>query len=115
MSATCPLCRQAVAPDELHLDADRHWVARGGRHVQLPPAEFAIAALLARTRPHVLSREAILHRLYTLDDRYPCSKLIDVYLCRMRRHLRPLGIEIVNSFAAGWTLKLVPVEAAAAA
>lgn len=75
---------------EINLNAKK--VYANGKQVTLTKKEYQIAEILALRKGSVLSKEAILDHLYGgLDE--PNAKIIDVFICKIRKKLQVLGIE----------------------
>lgn len=49
-------------------------------------------------------KEALMEALYPHDQDAGDVKILDVWVCHMRRKLKPWGIEIVTVYADGWRL-----------
>lgn len=63
-----------------------------GKPVTLTKKEYQIAEILALRKGVVLSKEAILDHLYGgLDE--PNPKIIDVFICKIRKKLQMLGVD----------------------
>ena len=63
-----------------------------GKPVTLTKKEYQIAEILALRKGAVLSKEAILDHLYGgLDE--PNPKIIDVFICKIRKKLQSMGVE----------------------
>ena len=74
----------------LSLDLGAKEVAVQGRTVHLTGKEYAILELLLMRRGTVLSKENFLDHLYGgLDE--PDSKIIDVFVCKLRKKLQVAG------------------------
>jgi two-component system, cell cycle response regulator CtrA len=54
----------------------------------------------------VATKEAILTALYwdRATDEEPDQKIIDVFVCKLRKKLAPFGVEIATLWGRGWTL-----------
>ena len=86
---------------DLALDPRRHLVTRGERPIQLTTREYELLELFLRHPGEVLSKEAILDRLwgYAFDD-----NLVEVYVGYLRRKLgQPPLIETLRG--AGYVLR----------
>jgi two-component system cell cycle response regulator CtrA len=80
------LCIGAV---EINMNAKKIFVR--GKAVTLTKKEYQIAEILALRKGAVLSKEAILDHLYGgLDE--PNPKIIDVFICKIRKKLQLLGV-----------------------
>jgi DNA-binding response OmpR family regulator len=53
-----------------------------------------------------LSKNAACRALYShrIDDNIPAEKIVDVFVCNMRKKLKPHGIEIGTAWGAGYYL-----------
>lgn len=73
---------------EINMNAKK--VSVGGRQASLTKKEYQIIEILALRKGCVLSKEALLDHLYGgLDE--PNPKIIDVFICKIRRKLQALG------------------------
>ena len=100
----------AIGPVGLNLDSRAVHVH--GRPVRLTGKEFAILELLALRRGMVMTKEAILNHLYGgLDE--PEMKIIDVFVCKLRKKLADAGAPEV--IATVWGRGYIAREPAPAA
>jgi two-component system cell cycle response regulator CtrA len=75
---------------EINMNAKK--IYAHGKPVTLTKKEYQIAEILALRKGAVLSKEAILDHLYGgLDE--PNPKIIDVFICKIRKKLQALGVE----------------------
>ena len=75
---------------EINMDAKKIYAR--GQPVTLTKKEYQIAEILALRKGVVLSKEAILDHLYGgLDE--PNPKIIDVFICKIRKKLQSLGVD----------------------
>ncbi|OYY04543.1 MAG: two-component system response regulator [Acidocella sp. 35-58-6] len=75
---------------EINMNAKKLYAK--GQAVPLTKKEYQIAEILALRKGAVLSKEAILDHLYGgLDE--PNPKIIDVFICKIRKKLQMLGVE----------------------
>lgn len=74
------------------------------------PIEYRLTAseqrmLGALMRRALLTKEAALAALYTDSHRDPAEpKIVDVFICKMRKKLTPFGIEIATAWGQGYRL-----------
>jgi len=100
----------ALGPVSLNLDSREVHVH--GRQVQLTGKEFAILQLLVLRKGIVLGKDAILGQLYGGMDE-PEAKIIDVFVCKLRRKLDQAGApEVIGTV---WGRGYVMRDPAAAA
>jgi two-component system cell cycle response regulator CtrA len=75
---------------EINMNAKKIYAR--GKPVTLTKKEYQIAEILALRKGVVLSKEAILDHLYGgLDE--PNPKIIDVFICKIRKKLQSLGVD----------------------
>jgi two-component system cell cycle response regulator CtrA len=75
---------------EINMNAKKIYAK--GKPVTLTKKEYQIAEILALRKGAVLSKEAILDHLYGgLDE--PNPKIIDVFICKIRKKLQALGVD----------------------
>jgi two-component system cell cycle response regulator CtrA len=79
-----------VGPLVLNLDSRE--VLAAGQQVHLTGKEYAILELLVLRKGMVLTKEAFLNHLYGGMDE-PEMKIIDVFICKLRKKLAQAGAE----------------------
>ncbi|WP_315920392.1 winged helix-turn-helix domain-containing protein [Mesorhizobium sp. SP-1A] len=101
----CPCCGQPLPLDgDLRID-DAGFVVRGGAFATLTQQEHAVLTALQMASPRIRSREQLLADLYQLRcDEEPEIKIIDVWVCKLRKKLKPLGINIDTVWGRGYRL-----------
>lgn len=104
MPHDCPLCG-ATAAIPLTILLDRGMVVVGDRFVVIPASEVMLLQRLAEVFPRLLSRAAAMEWLYQLrPDAEPEIKIVDVFICKLRKKLAPLGIKIDTYWGRGYAL-----------
>jgi two-component system cell cycle response regulator CtrA len=79
------------------LDRDRQSVTVDGRPVTITGREFEVLETLLLRRSALLSKERFMNRLYG-DEEGPDQRIIDVFVCKLRRKLAAAGAaEIVRT------------------
>jgi two-component system cell cycle response regulator CtrA len=89
----------------LSLDLERREVTANGIAVALTGKEFELLQLLMLRKNLVLTKEAILDQLYGgLDE--PEVKIIDVFVCKIRKKLARAGLDNVigTVWGRGYTI-----------
>ena len=71
---------------DLELDPERYQVRRGGDEIELTLIEFRLLQALMHAPGHVLTREALIARLYD-DEPDVIDRVIDVHIGKLRRKL----------------------------
>ena len=97
----------------LTLNLDSREVLVDGAAVHLTGKEYAILELLVLRKGMVLTKEAFLNHLYGGMDE-PEMKIIDVFICKLRRKLADAGAGnlIGTVWGRGYMMRDVPVPAA---
>jgi DNA-binding response OmpR family regulator len=105
----CPCCRQPLPESsDLLVDEEAGILIRGGRIAALTPQEASLFLSLRQVMPRIRTKEQLLSDLYRIGDEEPLIKIIDVFVCKLRRKLQPLGVEIETAWGRGY--RLVPTK-----
>lgn len=91
----------------LCIDFARNMVSVAGKPVSLTRKEYQILHLLAMRKGTVLNKDAFLNHLYGGVDE-PESKIIDVFVCKLRRKLQKAGLsgtQIETIWGQGYVLR----------
>jgi two-component system, cell cycle response regulator CtrA len=90
----------------LSLDLERHEVLANGKLVPLTGKEFQILQLLMLRKNMILTKEAILVQIYSGMDE-PALKIIDVFVCKLRKKLAQAGLQDVigTVWGRGYTIR----------
>jgi two-component system response regulator MprA len=88
------------------LDPGRHAVRRGDREEALTPTEFRILGALAAGTGDIVRREALISAAWP-DGAIVHDNTVHVYLARIRRKLRRIGVtaEVENVRGVGYRLR----------
>lgn len=100
----CGECGQALPEyGGIVADSDRLRVTHGGMFAKLRPHEFEIFRLLLNKRGRTASKEYLLEWLYQFrpDCDWPDIKIIDQFLVKLRKALKPLGLTIGTVWSGG--------------
>lgn len=105
----CPCCGNGLNIGQgIVFHAESHTLVSSDFAIVLSGHEADVFGLFWRNRNsgRPVTRRAILDELYALDpDGGPDSDPVDVLLHRLRRRLVETGLEIVNIYNAGWTIR----------
>ncbi|WP_020179671.1 winged helix-turn-helix domain-containing protein [Methylopila sp. M107] len=70
---------------------------------RLTPSEAAVVGFLLK-RP-MASKDEILSALYSLrPDDPPAVKIVDVFVCKIRKKIKPFGVEIETVWGQGYRI-----------
>jgi DNA-binding response OmpR family regulator len=104
MTMACPCCgRPLPDSDEVTLDPSGI-VVRWGRFAALTVHEYEILQTLRQNAPRIMTKEALLSAVYQLRQEEPELKIIDVWVCKLRKKLKPLGINIDTVWGRGYRM-----------
>ena len=96
-----------VSVGNLEVDLNRHLALVAGTQLPLTRKEFRIVEFLALRKGSVLSKTAFLSHLYGGMDE-PEPKIIDVFICKLRRKLElagASGVSIDTVWGQGYVLR----------
>ena len=88
------LSRSRIALGPVVLDVDSHTVAVNGETVHVTEKEYRILEMLFQRSGSVIAKESFLSQIYGGNDQ-PNAKIIDVFICKLRRKLAQAGAEDV--------------------
>lgn len=71
----------------------------------LTGSEFAMFRILFERFGRVVSKEAFLDQMYQLTDKEPDIKIIDVFICKMRKKLKRTGLDVRTWWGRGYSLE----------
>jgi two-component system cell cycle response regulator CtrA len=100
----------AVGAVEINMNAKRIFV--GGKELHLTKKEYQIIEILVLRKGFVLSKETLLDHLYGgLDE--PNPKIVDVFICKIRRKLIAMGAGdlIETNWGRGYMISDKPAAA----
>jgi two-component system cell cycle response regulator CtrA len=89
-----------VTTGRLTLDLDRKIVEVDGAPIHLTEKEYQMLELLSLRKGMTLSKETFLNHLYGDKDE-PEMKIIDVFICKLRKKLDTAGPPLNSSATAG--------------
>lgn len=104
----CPCCGQTVQADGILIDDASGIIALNGRFVRLPAHAFALFQSLQKAGVRGKSKEQLMDDLYWRrnDDEEPDAKIIDVWVCKLRPLIAPLGIRIETLWGKGYRMQV---------
>lgn len=106
----CPACGQDLPVAAVNFDADSGVVTANGQSVNLTVNEADYYSCLAASWPRVVTREFLLDWVYDKDADGKHGKLPDVFIGRIRKKLKPLGVKIETAWGRGYHLIYPAVE-----
>jgi DNA-binding response OmpR family regulator len=104
-SCACPVCGAAVTDMPITFLPERGMVVANGKFAVLTGHEMMLVKRLAEIFPRVLTKESALEWMYQIGgDGEPEIKIIDVYICKARKKLLPIGVRIDTVWGKGYAL-----------
>lgn len=88
----------------LTLDLTLHSFSVGGRELELPRRERGLLELLFLKAGKVVTKEAIIQSLTTVDD-ILSDNAIEQYVSRLRRRIMPFGLNLRTARGIGYLLE----------
>ncbi len=101
----CPCCGAPLVDDgTVRVDEDGGLVTGKGQVANLTKQEFALFLTMWSGAPRTFSKEQLLNATadYGFDERE--IKIVDVFVCKARKKLKPLGIEIETVWGRGYRI-----------
>lgn len=108
MTNRCECCGQAVPEwGGIVADDDRGEVRFNGMAAAgMTVHQYGLFRALLDAKGRVLSKEQLLDRLYGLEaDDPPESKIVDVFVCKVRKVIEPIGLKIGTAWGRGYYLE----------
>lgn len=109
MGKTCSTCGQAVPTIQgLVVDDSRGEVRFAGKTVHLTSSQHRVFSYLANNPGRCVSKGNIADAIY-FDHRggeQPLDKIIDVFICKLRPLVAPLGLSIKTRWGRGYELEV---------
>jgi two-component system cell cycle response regulator CtrA len=75
----------------------------------MTPREWDLTSCLYANSPKIMSRQALLEAMYPNNASAPEMKIIDVFICKIRKKIKPHGMDIGLSWGKGY---FMPPESA---
>lgn len=109
----CPVCGGTLPEMPVTIFPERGIVVGGGRFATITGREGEVLARLCASYPNVVSKSALMDALYSGSiDAEPGEKIIDVFICKLRKKIEPLGIRIETAWGTGYSLGAMPLRPA---
>lgn len=100
------LSQSVVQLGDLLLSLETREVRFANVHIRLTSHEYAVLELLVLRRGHIITKEMFLNHLYNGIDE-PEMKIIDVFICKLRKKLSYAGCEglITTLWGQGYSIR----------
>lgn len=101
----CPFCQEPLKKlDRIVVDFDAGVAILDDRAIILTPNQAIILDTLVNAAPRQVSRELLMSRLYKTDADEPEIKIIDVFVCKLRKGLVGTKYRIDTLWGKGYKL-----------
>lgn len=88
------------------LDPERRILRVDGRRVHVSPREFIVLEVLMTRQDRVFTRNQLFDHLYSGEtDNEPEQRILDVFICRLRRKIAPHSRFIETVWGQGWRMR----------
>jgi two-component system cell cycle response regulator CtrA len=105
------ICEQVIRVGPLSFDMDSLEVTFNGRRIGLTKRECDILEILVQRKNKAVSKNTIMTHLYALERDEPDSKIVDVFICKLRRKLHNAGVPNLIKTVWGIGYQLVDQDA----
>ena len=103
-SHCCPTCGHTLPLLAEAIDEDAHIIVSNGRFAAFTESEFAIFSALYSAPGRLKTKEQLLYAVSSHIDEAPEIKIIDVYVCKIRKKLKGLNLVIDTVWGDGYRL-----------
>lgn len=105
---TCPLCGGKYEGHKgIYISDNSTEIVVDGVSIRLTRRQTQTLAALVKVYPRVASKDFLMDYVYGNEPEAdePEPKIFDVFMCRLRKILEPLGYEIETIWGVGYKLK----------
>ena len=81
---------------DIELDPDTHIVRKGGVTIELTALEYKLLLMLTQNKGSIVTRDAILDRIWDLAGKYVNDNTLTVYIGKLRNKLGQDAIKTVK-------------------
>jgi len=103
-NCACPTCGQDLPPETFAIDWDAGIIVAAGRFARLTRQEMALFTTLYNAKGAVRSKEQLLAAVTSFIDDEPEIKIVDVFVCKIRKKFAGLNVAIETVWGTGYRL-----------
>lgn len=107
-TCTCPTCGHTLPPETFAIDWDAGIIVAAGRFARLTRQEMAVFTTLYNAKGSVRSKEHLLAAVTSFIDDEPEIKIVDVFVCKIRKKFTGLNVAIETVWGTGY--RLMPIH-----
>lgn len=100
----CPTCGNALSPSVFIVDDEARIVVCNGRFASMTDSEFAIFQTLYGAAGRMKTKEQLLKAISSIVDEAPEIKIVDVYICKLRKKLAGMSLSIETLWGDGYRI-----------
>jgi DNA-binding response OmpR family regulator len=104
VTCACPTCGQPLPAESFSIDWDAGIIVAAGRFAQLTRQEMAVFTTLHSAKGGVRSKEQLLAAVTSFVDDEPEIKIVDVFVCKIRKKFAGLNLSIETVWGIGYRL-----------
>lgn len=113
MTDLCPTCRKPLGEQvRVLVDLESNIAILDGQALFLSPKQAEILECLASAMPLKVHKEELFRNLYQLEQEDPDQKIVDVFICHLRKALQTTGYRIETLWGTGYRLVRIERDAA---
>jgi DNA-binding response OmpR family regulator len=106
MDCPCPTCGKPIDFEDIRLESESGILIGRGRFATLTVKELAVFEILWDRPGKIFSKASLCDQVYSLlSDDGPVEKIIDVFVCKIRKKISGCGITIETVWGQGYRLK----------
>lgn len=104
----CPCCGQTTRGENIRVDLGENMFYFNGQGMRLQPRLAELAFILARRMPETVSHDVIIGQMWGDAEPASAENSIKVAVGQLRIKLRTIGLTIVNTWARGYRMEVMP-------
>jgi DNA-binding response OmpR family regulator len=106
----CPCCGQRLPVNQdVEVYLEKNTVVHAGLTAKLTSKQAEVAYILARRMPAPVPNDMMLDQLYggATDAPVSAENCLRVFTCKLRKAVRPIGLDVLNVYGRGYSLAVV--------
>lgn len=106
MTTNCPTCGAALMADgKVRFDMEANCIVGNGHAALLTGKEMELVLLLKNAWPRVVGKDHLCASLYRTEADEAQQKIVDVFVCKLRKKIEGVGITIETARGDGFRLQ----------
>ncbi len=101
----CPTCGALIVPNAaIRFDDEAGFIVGNGHVAHFSEKQMTIIIMLRDAYPRKVSREQFFDSMYKTTADEPDFKIIDVFICHIKKKIKGIGIDILTIWGQGYRL-----------